>query len=70
MTPETIRALRQALEMTQEALGRRVGVTANAVARWESGDRVPGLYYQERLRRLQRQVAGAQAKAALEKEEE
>jgi len=68
MTPEEIKALRQALGDTLEQLAHRLGVTYSSVARWERGHQVPGLYYQGRLRRLQAQVIRARAKAELEGE--
>lgn len=44
--------LRDSLGLTQEEMGRKLGVTHSAVSRWEAGKRFPGLYYADRLRRL------------------
>jgi type I restriction enzyme M protein len=41
MTRETIRAIRNALGVSQEAFARRVGVTYNTVNRWEKGKSLP-----------------------------
>lgn len=41
MQPEEIRASREDLELTQEAFAAALGVTAETVARWESGDAQP-----------------------------
>jgi DNA-binding transcriptional regulator YiaG len=41
MTPETIRAIRDALGLSQEAFARRVGVAYNTVNRWEKGKSLP-----------------------------
>ncbi len=39
MTPNELRAERIALKPSQEALARQLGLSANAVARWEQGKR-------------------------------
>jgi transcriptional regulator with XRE-family HTH domain len=41
MTPETIRAIREAHGISQEAFARRVGVAYNTVNRWEKGKSLP-----------------------------
>jgi DNA-binding transcriptional regulator YiaG len=41
MTPEAIRAIREALGISQEAFARRVGVAYNTVNRWEKGKSLP-----------------------------
>jgi DNA-binding transcriptional regulator YiaG len=41
MTPESIRAIRDALGVSQEAFARRVGVAYNTVNRWEKGKSLP-----------------------------
>jgi transcriptional regulator with XRE-family HTH domain len=41
MTPEAIRAIRDALGISQEAFARRVGVAYNTVNRWEKGKSLP-----------------------------
>jgi putative transcriptional regulator len=40
-TPARIRALRERLGMSQEALARKVGATTSTVSRWEQGARRP-----------------------------
>lgn len=37
ITPNEIRSIRQRAELTQAELGKRVGVTRDAVASWEIG---------------------------------
>jgi transcriptional regulator with XRE-family HTH domain len=39
MTPLGLRRIRRALGLTQEELGKRIGVRRLAVTRWESGAR-------------------------------
>ncbi len=41
VTPLSIKTLRTSLGMNTTQFGSLVGVTANAVARWEIGDRHP-----------------------------
>jgi DNA-binding transcriptional regulator YiaG len=41
ITPEAIRAIREALGISQEAFARRVGVAYNTVNRWEKGKNLP-----------------------------
>ena len=41
MTPETIRAIREVVGISQEAFARRVGVAYNTVHRWEKGKSLP-----------------------------
>jgi DNA-binding transcriptional regulator YiaG len=41
MTSETIRAIRDALGVSQEAFARRVRVAYNTVNRWEKGKSLP-----------------------------
>lgn len=43
MISRNIQSLRKANNMTQEALAERVGVSRQAVAKWESGETVPDL---------------------------
>ncbi|MCL2518721.1 MAG: helix-turn-helix domain-containing protein, partial [Oscillospiraceae bacterium] len=40
---EKISSLRKAHNLTQEALGEAVGVTAQAVSKWEKGDSLPDI---------------------------
>lgn len=53
ITPEEIRALRQALGLTQVAFAELVGVTSNHCAKWERGERTPS----EPAARLMRMIA-------------
>ncbi len=39
--PDTLRAIRAALNLTQEELGGRIGVSVATVNRWEGGGRRP-----------------------------
>ena len=39
MTPDELRAIRQALALSQEGLARSMGVAMNTIARWERGER-------------------------------
>ena len=51
-----IRTLRESLDLTQEQFAARLShhLTGSAVSRWESGRRIPGAYYMERLEAVQR----------------
>lgn len=40
---EKISSLRKAHNLTQEALGEAVGVSAQAVSKWEKGDSLPDI---------------------------
>ena len=39
MSPNELKAIRQRLDLTQAALASKLGVTREAVARWETGER-------------------------------
>lgn len=52
MTPEQIVALRERLDLSQAALGAKVGVSQGAVWRWEAGKRKPRATQLLRLRKL------------------
>jgi DNA-binding transcriptional regulator YiaG len=41
MTPEEVKAAREALGLTLDALGTALGVTGRAVRHWEAGTRNP-----------------------------
>lgn len=41
MQPEKIRMRRKRLGLTQQELGKHLGVSGNTVARWERGEVVP-----------------------------
>jgi DNA-binding transcriptional regulator YiaG len=55
ITPGTIRDLRAALGLSQEALARRLKVSTAAVRAWEAGRRNPRGLYRDALLRLMRQ---------------
>ncbi len=40
-TEITLKALRESLRMTQEELGRRIGLSYRTIAEWESGRKLP-----------------------------
>ncbi len=40
-TQITLKALRESLRMTQEELGRRIGLSYRTIAEWESGRKLP-----------------------------
>ncbi len=40
LTPEEIRARRQALGLTQKALAERLGIAEGTLSRWETGDQI------------------------------
>ena len=63
MTPNQIRAIRGWLNLNQEELGKRLGVSRNAVARWETGTRNPSGPALVLLKQLWEQMQG-EAKAA------
>lgn len=50
---DRVRALRTRLGLTQEQLAHKLGVTTNAVARWERGTRSPIGLSQAALERLE-----------------
>ena len=49
---DEIRALREALNLSQEELARTLDVSVRSVARWECGDRAPDKRATKALRRL------------------
>jgi len=54
-TPERVRALRQALELTQEELARKLNhrCISFTVSRWERGLVPPSRFYRGQLERLE-----------------
>ena len=52
LTPDTVRALRQRLGVTQDQLAARLGCSTQAVSFWERGTRTPTGLYAAALRRL------------------
>lgn len=52
VTLKRLRALREQLRMTQEALGQLVGVTRQTIAAWEKGDSTPTLAQLFKLSRV------------------
>lgn len=41
ITPSTVRALRDEMEISQETLARLINVSTSCIRKWESGERVP-----------------------------
>lgn len=52
LTPEKIRAIREALGMTLTEFAYLLAVAANTVARWEKGDRHPSYAMMVKLTKL------------------
>ena len=52
-----VKALREALGLTQEGLARKIDVTLSAVQSWEAGRYMPSPLAQISLRRLERLAA-------------
>lgn len=52
MENATIRALRENLVLSQEALARKLGVAVRTVARWESGDSKPSPLAIEKINQI------------------
>lgn len=48
---DTIRTLREAKEMTQADLASAIGVTQTTIARYESGERTPGIFVAQKIAR-------------------
>jgi DNA-binding transcriptional regulator YiaG len=55
-TPGFIASLREALSLTQEEFGQKLGVSKMTVSRWECGRMRPGAAMAKQLQRLQRQA--------------
>ena len=53
-TPEDIRALRERLDLSRRQLARLIGVTTNAVDKWEVGDTHPSAAADKLLHHLRR----------------
>lgn len=43
-TPAQIRAIREAVELTQQEFAAKVGVTVSTISKWEQGTRTPERY--------------------------
>jgi transcriptional regulator with XRE-family HTH domain len=52
MTPRKIRSTRKAMNLNLTQFAARVGVTEQAIRRWEAGERFPKPKWQEKLERL------------------
>ena len=63
MDAAQIRALRARLKLTQLDFALRLGVTPNAVQKWEKGDHAPSRLAARELRRLIASAADADADA-------
>lgn len=57
LTPDTIRALRRRLGVTQDELAARLGCSTQAVSFWERGTRTPTGLYAQAIRRLMAEFA-------------
>jgi DNA-binding XRE family transcriptional regulator len=57
-TPGAIISLREALGLTQKAMGERIGVDKITISRWERGQVKPGPDSIKALRKLRRTAAG------------
>ena len=57
MTPEEVKALRQAQGFTQEKFARKIGVHKLTVSRWERGEISPVGMSLKALERMARRVA-------------
>lgn len=57
-TPERVRALRQALELTQEELARKLNrrCVSNTISLWERGAASPSHFYRGQLEKLERKL--------------
>lgn len=51
-TPEKIRALRKGMKLNTTQFAAVLGVTTNAVARWEGGDRHPRYEHMVKMNEL------------------
>jgi DNA-binding transcriptional regulator YiaG len=56
ITPGFIVSLREAMELTQEQFGRKLGVSKMTISRWECGRMRPGHFMDAAIRDLQAQV--------------
>jgi DNA-binding transcriptional regulator YiaG len=56
MTPQEIRKLRKALQLTQQQLADKIGARQHTVARWETGMNEPKGAYAKLLRELSEKV--------------
>ena len=63
MTPKQIRTIRAWFEWSQADLAEEIGVSANTVARWETGLRQPGGAAKKLLQQYWDRVKGESAAA-------
>lgn len=56
MTPEQIKKMRQALNLSQEAFARLIGVGLRTVSSWEAGDSKPRGLSLRRLEETQKMI--------------
>ena len=54
MTGEEILTLRERLEMSQDAMAKKLGVSRQTINNWESGRKRPSPLAQRQLARLER----------------
>jgi len=52
ITGDKLRQARRAMRMTQDALGRAIGVSGSAVGKWEAGDSEPSYDHLVKLREV------------------
>lgn len=62
MTPEEIKAIREVFGWTQADLAREMGVSTNAISRWEQGNRRPRGAAETLLLQIQRRARRAEGK--------
>lgn len=65
-TEETVKSLRTALNLTQEQLAAKLGVTVSTVNRWENGKGKPSPLARLRIQELCRTVGGGEKKRGKE----
>ena len=56
MKPEDIKAIREALGLTQEALAHKLRVELATVNRWENGHKKPSIVALKALQRMERKA--------------
>jgi len=62
MSPQEIKKLRQALQITQQQLADKIGAQQHTVARWETGVNEPKGAYAMLLRQLAEKVTRRSSK--------
>ena len=62
--PERLKRLRARLNLSQQGLAERLGVSMGSVHRWETGKKVPLRGFLKQIEALEREVGLGEAKAA------